>query len=102
MKKHILYIGLSDKDSGQQEITTLDAYKIIFNLCRKYYEGGTISETRGFFTQPDGRIDFESSLILSILFADDEKTAALAEEIKTALNQTAVALEVQEINSKML
>ena len=29
IKKHILYIGLNDKDTKQQEITTVDAYKII-------------------------------------------------------------------------
>ena len=39
MKKHILYLGLNDKDSKQQEIMTLDAYKIAFNTIKKYYDG---------------------------------------------------------------
>ena len=29
LTKYNLYIGLNDKDSKQQEISTLDAYKIV-------------------------------------------------------------------------
>ena len=44
MKKHILYIGLNDKDSKQQEIDSLTAFKIVLNQVRKYYDGGTVKQ----------------------------------------------------------
>lgn len=102
MKKHILYIGLNDKDSKQQEITTLDAYKIIFNAVKKYYDGATITESRGFYTHESGAVTFENSLICSILFADDDKTRQLAEDLKILLNQESIALEIQDINSSLI
>lgn len=33
LTKFNLYIGLNDKDSKVQEISTLDAYKIIGTIC---------------------------------------------------------------------
>ena len=102
MKKHILYIGLNDKESKQQEISTLDAYKIIFNAVKKYYDGATITESRGFYTHESGAVTFENSLICSILFADDDKTRQLAEDLKILLNQESIALEIQEINSSLI
>jgi hypothetical protein len=102
MKKHILYIGLNDKESKQQEISTLDAYKIIFNAVKKYYDGATITESRGFYTHESGAVTFENSLICSILFADDDKTRQLAEDLKILLNQESIALEIQDINSSLI
>jgi hypothetical protein len=102
MKKHILYIGLNDKDSKQQEISTLDAYKIIFNAVKKYYDGATITESRGFYTHESGAVTFENSLVCSILFADDDKTRQLAEDLKILLNQETIALEIQDINSNLI
>lgn len=102
MKKHILYIGLNDKDSKQQEISTLDAYKIVFNAVKKYYDGATITESRGFYTHESGAVTFENSLVCSILFADDDKTRLLAEDLKILLNQETIALEIQDINSNLI
>jgi hypothetical protein len=102
MKKHILYIGLNDKESKQQEISTLDAYKIIFNAVKKYYDGATITESRGFYTHESGTVTFENSLVCSILFAEDDKTRQLAEDLKNLLNQESIALEIQEINSSLI
>ena len=102
MKKHILYIGLNDKETKQQEISTLDAYKIVFNAVKKYYDGATITESRGFYTHDSGVVTFENSLICSILFADDDKTRQLAEDLKTLLNQESIALEIQDINSSLI
>jgi hypothetical protein len=102
MKKHILYIGLNDKESKQQEISTLDAYKIIFNAVKKYYDGATITESRGFYTHESGAVTFENSLVCSILFAEDNKTRQLAEDLKNLLNQESIALEIQDINSSLI
>lgn len=102
MKKHILYIGLNDKETKQQEISTLDAYKVVFNTVKKYYDGATITESRGFYTHDSGAVTFETSLVCSILFAEDDKTRLLAEDLKNLLNQESIALEIQDINSSLI
>lgn len=102
MKKHILYLGLNDKDSKQQEISTLDAYKIAFNAVKKFYDGCTITESRGFYTHESGAVVFENSLVISVLFANDESTRRLADDLKILFNQESIALEIQEINGNLI
>lgn len=57
--KYTLYIGLNDKDSKVQEISTLDAYKMIGALVGDC----TIQEGRGLYTHQDGTTVLESTLI---------------------------------------
>ena len=101
--KHILYIGLNDKDTKQQEITTLDAYKIIQNcVIAVGYDGATITEATGIYKHDDGAIVIEKSLEVSILCAEDRKTTELVERIKTALNQESIAVQKLKINSELV
>ena len=102
MKKHILFLGLNDKDSKMQEINTVDAYKITMATIKKYYSGATVQEATGFYTHENGESVIEKSLVISILFAEDEKTARLAEDLKNLFNQESIALQVENVNSKLI
>lgn len=102
MKKHILYIGLNDKDSKQQEIDSLTAFKIVLNQVRKYYDGGTVKECKGFYTHESGEVTIENTLEVSILFADDEKTRALITDLKQVINQESIALQRETITSELI
>lgn len=50
--KFTLFVGLNDKESKQQEISTVDAYKIISNMITARFDGGTISEATGIYKHP--------------------------------------------------
>lgn len=102
MKKHILNIGLNDKDSKVQEIDEITAFKIVLNLTKKYYSGGSITKTTGFYTHESGEITTESGLELTILNGDTKKTALLIADIKTALNQESILFQVIETDAKFI
>ena len=53
MKKITLYIGLNDKDSKIQEISTLDAYKIVTKIIGV---GSTLTEGKGSYKHEDGTV----------------------------------------------
>lgn len=98
--KHTLYIGLNDKDTKQQKIATVEAYKILYNMLRAAgYEGATISEATGFYTHENGAIVIEKSLRVEVLFANDKKTDDLIQQLKIVLNQESIALQVENITS---
>ena len=100
MQKHILYIGLNDKDSKLQEVTILDAYKIINNILSGVgYDGWTITEATGFYKHESGEVVIEKSLQVLICFADDKKTNEAIKQIKTVLNQESVILEKESKDS---
>ena len=103
INKHILYLGLNDKETKNQEISTLDAYKIAMNLIAGVgYEGATITEATGFFTHADGSFVIEKSLRIEILFSEDEKTEKLIDNLKKTFNQESIALQTEKIKSKLV
>ena len=99
MNKYTFYIGLNDKDSKVQEITTLDAYKIVSTLIGDC----TIQEGKGIYTHQDGTQILETTLIVQVLdFTGSYNYKAVAETIKTALNQESVAVVHEQIKSELV
>ena len=101
MKKYTLYVGLNDKDTHNQEITTLDAYKVVSNILTAC-GGATITEGRGIYTHDDGTIVQETTLVCMIFAAPEESIREAALQIKQALNQESVAFEVSDVASMFI
>lgn len=96
--KYTLMIGLNDKNSYRQEISTVDAYKIIQNLVGDC----TIQEGRGVYTHANGVQVLETTLIVSVLdFAGNWDVATVCATLKTALNQESIACVCEKIDSKL-
>lgn len=97
---YTLMIGLNDKDTKTQQISTLDAYKVVANLMQM---DCTITEGKGVYTHKNGQITFETSLVVEVI--DFEGTLEMAtlldrvEQIKVALNQESVAIKRNVITS---
>lgn len=98
MKKTIFYIGLNDKETKAQKISTLEAADIINRLTLQYYGGATISNARGIYTHEDGRVVCEETIRVEVLDASEEKNRALAEDLKRVLNQESILVESQSVN----
>lgn len=102
-KKYILTIGLNDKDTKIQKVTTLEAYKVIENTCKNLkIEGYTIYECLGYYSHLDGDVVTENSLRIEIYYFDSDNVKqikTLVEALKISLNQESVAVEIQEVNS---
>jgi hypothetical protein len=99
INKHTFYIGLNDKDSKVQEVTTLDAFKIVTALVGDC----TITEGRGVYTHADGTQVLESTLIVQVLdFDGGYNYKEVADALKVALNQESVAVIHEQINSELI
>ena len=101
ISKFTLFVGLNDKDSKQQELTTVDAYKIVSNIITSKFEGGTISEATGIYKHHDGTFTTETTLRIELLFAPAEQVREMVAELKTVLNQEAIAVQKEIINSEL-
>lgn len=94
MAKIILFMGLFDKDSKAQEISTLDAYKIASNLLCEYIGFGTITEACGVYTHENGEIVQEPTLRIEVSDVDLESMKRLALALKSAFNQESIGFEI--------
>lgn len=101
IKKFTLYLGLNDKDTKQQEIATVEAYKIVSNLISSDFDGGTIFEAKGIYKHEDGQIVTETTLRIELLFTEAIKVKALCDTLKKLFNQESIAVQEEVINSEL-
>ena len=102
MRKDTMFVGLLDKYTKTQQITTVDAYKVVANIFVKTTGGATITEGIGVYTHENGETVIEPSLVCMVYGADDDTITQAAEAIKVALNQESVIVETSESNSKFI
>lgn len=104
--KYILTIGLNDKDSKVQKVSTVEAYKIVENTCLNVgIKGFTIYECKGFYTHENGEKVQENSLRVEVYyFGSDnmDQVKSLVTSLKTSLNQESIAIEIQQVNSVLM
>jgi uncharacterized lipoprotein YmbA len=101
IKKFTLYLGLNDKDSKQQEISTIEAYKVVSNLISKDFDGGTIFEAKGIYKHDGGTIVTETTLRIELIFAEADKVRGLVATLKKLFNQESVAVVQEVVNSEL-
>lgn len=101
IKKYTLYMGLNDKDSKQQQVSTLDAYKMVNNLVCRMFDGGTISEAQGIYKHEDGTVVVETTLRIELLFAEEESVKELVATLKSVFNQESIAVQKEVVNSEL-
>ena len=97
MIKYNIYIGLNDKDSKKQEVSTRRAKeKTIKILNNNNITGLTMYEVTGVFKHENGTMTFEKSLKVELLEVKKEEVLKSIQELKTALNQESILLEEEE------
>lgn len=98
MHKNIFTVGLFDKDTEKQEISTDDAKEKIAEILIEKFDifAFTMLECSGYYRmQSTGRIVAEPSIRIEIV-TDEELTAAdaIIQELKAALNQESIMHEI--------
>lgn len=102
MKKFTLYLGLNDKDTKLQKISTIEAYKICNNILLNYTEGATIFEANGIYKHNNGEIVIEKTLRIELLFIDEKIVTAIVNDLKKAFNQESIIVQTDLIESKLI
>lgn len=90
----VYYIGLNDKDTKEQEITSMKAESILDKLFTNAYPAGfTRTNAVGRYRHDDGHVVSEETIIYTVL---DAKIVdyELIDNIKSMLNQESVAVQL--------
>ena len=106
--KVTFFIGLNDKDTKQQRISTDDARRLLCKCIVKYFEfGGTLSDCYGVYRHCDGSnvIVLESSFKVEILFFDNDfetRCSRFAAVVKRAFNQESILQTVCNLDASFI
>ena len=104
MTRYTLTIGLFDKDTKRQKISSDMALKIVSDLVVQIVGYGTIYNGNGIYTHINGQIVVEPSIIYFVDGEEEEesKIKSLAWMIKKALNQESVMLEESAVKMEFI
>ena len=104
MKRYTLYLGLNDKDSKVQQVSTVEAYKIVEGLFSRNFDGATIFEAIGIYKHDDGTIVTENTLRIEVLEFDVsimDKMKDVVKTLKDVFNQESVAVQIENVQSDL-
>ena len=96
--QYVMYVGTNDKDTYQPEHSQEEAREIVDQVCLKYFEGYTLQEATGAWTDETGQITHEYTLVCYFDDADKATVYRAADEVIEALNQNTVLIEEDEIS----
>ena len=91
--KYTLYIGLNDKDTGEQTIDTEAAIEIANLICARYASGYTQFSAKGGWTNDDGSMGHENTLVYLIYDISEKNLKSLLDELLKEFNQSAILVE---------
>lgn len=91
--QYTMYIGMNDKDTYEQIISTEDAKTIIDNICFKYLDGYTIQDANGSWVDENGLVTHENTIVCCFKDTDNDTVYKIADEVIKTLNQNTVLIE---------
>ena len=91
--KYVLYLGLADKDTKQQRITTSKAMKLVNQVIGDC----TINKSKGYWQGFK-----ENTLVIEILFSTLDQIKGYCEQLKTIFNQECIAIQEIQLNQALL
>ena len=95
--QYVMYVGTNDKDTYKMEMSQEEARNIVDQVCLKYFEGYTLQEATGAWTDETGTITHEYTLVCYFDGADKATVYKAADEVIKALNQNTVLIEESDI-----
>ena len=104
MTRYTLTIGLFDKDTKRQKISTDIAIRIVSDLVVNVIGYGTIHTGNGIYTHVNGEVVVEPSIVFFVDGEKDlkDKVKTLAWQIKKALNQESVMMEETAVKMEFI
>lgn len=94
----VMYVGTNDKDTYAPKFSQEEAKNIVDGICLKHFEGYTLQEAIGSWTDEKNNITHEYTIVCYFDDADKETVYKAADEIIAALNQNTVLIERDEIS----
>lgn len=98
---YCLYFGLTDKDTGAQELTMAEAKDLLVPLFVEAGSGYTVYEAEGGYALEDGTVVQNDTLVFDSTHGDEQAVKDLIDRAKQALNIESVYCESKLVGYRM-
>ena len=91
--QYVLYLGTNDKDTNAPKFTPDEAKQLLDTVLTRHFEGFTIQEANGGWTNENGTVDHEYTLVIYLSDTTLDKVRAAAKDLIKEFNQSAVLIQ---------
>lgn len=90
---YVIFIGMNDKDTYEQNISIEEARELVNNICVNYVDGYTSLEAKGGWVDEKDVLTQEDTLIYLFTGISEEQLKCLMDEVLNQLHQNAIMVE---------
>lgn len=94
--QYVLYLGTNDKDTNEPVCGADEAKDLADQVLTRHFDGFTIQEAMGGWTNEDGTVSHEYTLVIYLSDTDIDTIRAACDDLIRAFNQSAVLIQANE------
>ena len=98
--QYVMYLGTNDKDTYEPFGTPEEAKSKVDEVLTKHFEGFTIQEANGGWTNENGTVDHEYTVVILLSDTTVEKVHAAADDLIRAFNQSSLLIQANETTTE--
>ena len=98
--QYVMYLGTNDKDTYQPFGSPEEAKAKVDEVLTKHFEGFTIQEANGGWTNENGTVDHEYTVVILLSDTTLEKVHAAADDLIKAFNQSSVLIQANQTTTE--
>ena len=98
--QYVMYLGTNDKDTYEAFGTPEESKTKADEVLTRYFEGFTIQEANGGWTNEDGSVSHEYTLVIILSDTTLDKVHAAADELIREFNQNSVLIQANETSTE--
>lgn len=98
--QYVIYLGTNDKDSYEPYGTPETVKAKVDQVLTKHFEGFTIQEANGGWTNENGTVDHEYTVVILLSDTTLEKVHAASDDLIRAFNQSSVLIQANRTKTE--
>lgn len=98
--QYVMYLGTNDKDTYAPVFAPDEAKTQLDAVLSRHFSGWTVQEANGGWTNDDGSISHEYTLVIYLSDTTRDKVRTAADELLKVFNQSSVLIQANETTTE--
>ena len=98
--QYVMYLGTNDKDTYEPFGTPEEAKAKVDEVLTKHFEGFTIQDAMGGWTNENGTVDHEYTVVIFLSDTTIEKVRAAADDLIRTFNQSSILIQSNQTRTE--
>lgn len=99
-KQYVMYLGTNDKDTYEPYGTPEEAKAKVDEMLTKHFEGFTIQDAMGGWTNENGTVDHEYTVVIFLSDTTLEKVHEAADDLIRVFNQSSILIQTNQTRTE--